>query len=284
MVSKIFRLAAVPAGLALTSYGLYAVSDREPKGSLLHPNQLSIYSAPLKKSKYVEEEPGRLQSGISVVRQTVWPFVTWGQHVGSSIKMSVEDTVQFGKDSYVYLKNPPPEFLPRAGIIAVSGLAGLVLARKGSKLKKILYSAGLTALGVSVCYPTQAVIVAKLTGKKIYNGSHQTYNAISSLWKASPKKDEKPQSEDAKVVPPVTEAANNASLRHSGVEERADSSTAEPESEIQNPLNGEAKKTESNPAAGSLVSTKETKFQPDTNLLDHGQANPEDVDMYSTRS
>lgn len=34
-------------------------------------------------------------------------------------------------DAYVYLNNPPPEFLPKAAVITVSGLAGAVLARKG---------------------------------------------------------------------------------------------------------------------------------------------------------
>lgn len=34
-------------------------------------------------------------------------------------------------DAYDYLNNPPPDFLPKAAVITVSGLAGLVLARKG---------------------------------------------------------------------------------------------------------------------------------------------------------
>lgn len=35
------------------------------------------------------------------------------------------------EDAYVYLKNPPPEFLPKIGVITIAGLAGVVLARKG---------------------------------------------------------------------------------------------------------------------------------------------------------
>ncbi|POI22996.1 hypothetical protein CIB84_013256, partial [Bambusicola thoracicus] len=84
--------------------------------------------------------------------------------------------------AYVYLKNPPPDFLPRVGIITISGLAGAVLARKDSRFKKIAYPLGLTTLGISVCYPAQAVVIAKITGKKVISASHQTYEAVRSLW------------------------------------------------------------------------------------------------------
>lgn len=33
---------------------------------------------------------------------------------------------------YYYLKDPPPEFLPRFGTITMAGLLGMFLARKGT--------------------------------------------------------------------------------------------------------------------------------------------------------
>ncbi|XP_063287931.1 MICOS complex subunit MIC27 isoform X2 [Pelobates fuscus] len=289
MVSKLFKLAAVPAGLAFTSYGLYAVADREPKGERLSPGQLSVYAVPLQISKYVEEQPGRLQSGFSVARQTVWPYVIWSKHVFSSIKIGVQDTIEFGKDSYVYLKNPPPEFLSRVGVIAVSGLAGLVLARKGSRLKKIVYPVGLTALGVSVCYPTQAVIFAKLTGKKIYATSHRTYDTVSSLWKTSSKKEEKTQTQEdgEKVLGQVTEVGNEDLHHH--IEHEIIDTKSQPESpvlqesESKSHLNGKDENVGNNEAL-FLALTSTTKFILDPNLVDHGQSSPEDKDLYSTRS
>ncbi|XP_063287932.1 MICOS complex subunit MIC27 isoform X3 [Pelobates fuscus] len=283
MVSKLFKLAAVPAGLAFTSYGLYAVADREPKGERLSPGQLSVYAVPLQISKYVEEQPGRLQSGFSVARQTVWPYVIWSKHVFSSIKIGVQDTIEFGKDSYVYLKNPPPEFLSRVGVIAVSGLAGLVLARKGSRLKKIVYPVGLTALGVSVCYPTQAVIFAKLTGKKIYATSHRTYDTVSSLWKTSSKKEEKTQTQED------GEKVGNEDLHHH-IEHEIIDTKSQPESpvlqesESKSHLNGKDENVGNNEALSALALTSTTKFILDPNLVDHGQSSPEDKDLYSTRS
>uniref|UniRef100_A0A803K1J3 MICOS complex subunit n=1 Tax=Xenopus tropicalis TaxID=8364 RepID=A0A803K1J3_XENTR len=306
----IFKLAAVPAGLVFTSYGLYAVSDREPKGNLLKPIQLSVYSVPAQKSKYIEEHPGRLQSGLSSVRETIWPYVVWGKHFCSSVRNGVEDTVQFGKDSYVYLKNPPPEFLARLGIITVSGLAGLVLARKGSRLKKIAYPLGLTTLGISVCYPTQAVIFAKLTGRKIYTVSHQTYDTLSSLWKTSIHKEDKPQTqtEDLKIPVSVTEGdhyqGNQEEVLETLIPDLTNSTKYEdPEPliavETEPPalinqeildvneevnLNKEGLNNQEKQTTGSSDLKNQRKFKPDPSLLDHGQAHPEDVDMYSTRN
>uniref|UniRef100_A0A8C5MZU2 MICOS complex subunit n=1 Tax=Leptobrachium leishanense TaxID=445787 RepID=A0A8C5MZU2_9ANUR len=276
MVSKLFKLAAVPAGLALTSYGLYAASDREPKGDLLNPSQLPIYSVPLQKSKFIEEQPGRIEIGLSVARQMVSPYVVWSKHFFGSIQSGILDTIEFGKDSYVYLKNPPPEFLARAGIITVSGLAGLVLARKGTRLKKIVYPMGLTALGISICYPAQAVLFAKLTGRKVYVTSHRTYDAISSLWKTSYKELEKPKTgegEQKQLLVPISEDEKR-DQQHQLVPEDVKIEEQKPESE--KPTNKKAESVRAPVPA--------RKSSHDANLLDHGQSNPEDQDLYSTRS
>lgn len=37
----------------------------------------------------------------------------------------------FFPDVFYYLKDPPPEFLPRFGTITMAGLLGMFLARKG---------------------------------------------------------------------------------------------------------------------------------------------------------
>nr|XP_014339548.1 PREDICTED: uncharacterized protein LOC102367396 [Latimeria chalumnae] len=102
---------------------------------------------------------------------------------GAEVALDLSDTT--ARDAYAYLNAPPPGFFPRVGVIMVSGLAGLVLARKGSRIKKLLYPLGLTALGVSLCYPTQAIVVAKVSGSKVYTASQWTYGAVGSLWKES---------------------------------------------------------------------------------------------------
>ncbi|KAB1253086.1 MICOS complex subunit MIC27 [Camelus dromedarius] len=123
---------------------------------------LPIYTPPPLQSKYVEEQPGHLQMGFASIRTTTGRYIGWCKGVYVFVKNGIMDTVQFGKDAYVYLKNPPRDFLPKIGVITVSGLAGFISVRKGSRFKKIAYPLGLATLGATVCYPVQSVIIAKL--------------------------------------------------------------------------------------------------------------------------
>uniref|UniRef100_A0A8C4TUP4 MICOS complex subunit n=1 Tax=Falco tinnunculus TaxID=100819 RepID=A0A8C4TUP4_FALTI len=178
------------------------------------------------------------------------------------------------QDAYVYLKNPPPEFLPKVGVITISGLAGIVLARKDSRFKKIAYPLGLTTLGISVCYPAQSVVFAKVTGKKLFSASHQTYEAVRSIWA---------EKED------VTKLQQESKSVMQEDKKKTDISPTKPESAIKS---RSFNRTESSPVESwstkdpvpSAGPVKTPKFKPDPKLMDHGQSSPEDVDMYSTRS
>ncbi|CAO2623232.1 MICOS complex subunit Mic27 [Lemmus lemmus] len=155
------KLTTMPAGLIYASVNVHLAKEEEPKKQLVRPEQLPIYTAPPLHSKYVEEQPGYLQMGFASIRTTAVRYVGWCKGVYIFMKNGIVDTVQFGKDAYVYLKNPPQDFFPKLGVITASGLAGLVTARKGSRFKKIAYPLGLASLGATVCYPAQSVIIAK---------------------------------------------------------------------------------------------------------------------------
>ncbi|KAL4662137.1 hypothetical protein H8957_017306, partial [Semnopithecus entellus] len=155
------KLTTMPAGLIYASVSVHAVKEEESKKQLVKPEQLPIYTAPPLQFKYVEEQPGHLQMGFASIRTATGCYIGWCKY--DFVKNGIMDTVQFGKDAYVYLKNPPRDFLPKMGVITVSGLAGLVSARKGSKFKKITYPLGLATLGATVCYPVQSIIIAKVS-------------------------------------------------------------------------------------------------------------------------
>ncbi|XP_029462435.1 MICOS complex subunit MIC27 isoform X3 [Rhinatrema bivittatum] len=274
MATKFLKLAAVPTGLALTSFTLYAIREREPEGSLLlKPNQLSIYSVPLRNSKYVEEQPSPLQLGLSTIRNTVHPYVAWCQNVCVSVKDGVENTIQFGK---------------------------------GSQFKKIAYPLGFTTVGLSLCYPAQTVIFAKVTGKKVYAAGHWTYETIGSFWITSPSKNEllPAQENDAKLSSDPQEkpasfldqdhkdesykTAPYSELKSEPLKTSAVSKSSSERTHIQTepvPSPTEMGQPDANPEqAVTLDNTKERRFKPDTEMMDHGQSHPEDIDMYSTRS
>ncbi|XP_015991498.1 MICOS complex subunit MIC27 isoform X3 [Rousettus aegyptiacus] len=176
------KLTTMPASLMCALISVHAAKEEESKKQLVKPEQLPIYTAPPLQSKYIEERPGNLQMGFASIRTTTGHYIGLCKGVYIFVKNGIMDTVQFGKDAYVYLKNPPRDFLPKIGVITVSGLAGLVSARKGSRLKKITYPLGLATLGATVCYPVQSVIIAKLgSSAEIEIPAKTTYNLKQSV-------------------------------------------------------------------------------------------------------
>ncbi|KAM6354173.1 MICOS complex subunit MIC27 isoform 1-T1 [Alca torda] len=273
-IIQVAKLAAVSSGLPFACITVYAATEKESKSHLVKPNQLPIYCPPPLKSKYIEEQPGHLQKRFSSVRQTTGRYIGWCKDAFVFVKNGIMDSIQFGKDAYVYLKNPPPEFLPKVGVITISGLAGIVLARKDSRFKKIAYPLGLTTLGISVCYPAQSVVFAKVTGKKLFSASHQTYEAVRSLW-AKKEDVTKLQQESKSVTQEDNKKKEIPSTKpESAIESRSFSRTES--SPVESWSNNDPV-----PSSGTV---KTPKFKPDPKLMDHGQSSPEDVDMYSTRS
>ncbi|XP_067160261.1 MICOS complex subunit MIC27 isoform X4 [Apteryx mantelli] len=249
------KLAAVSSGLPCASITVYAATEKESKAQLMKPNQLPIYCSPPLKSKYIEEQPGRLQKGFSSVRKTTSRYIGWCKDAFVFVKNGIMDSIQFGKDAYVYLKNPPPEFLPKVGVITISGLAGVVLSRKGSRFKKISYPLGLTTLGISVCYPAQSVVIAKL------------------------QQESKSLAQEDKKKKDISNASPESAVKSRSFD-RPESSPAE-SSNTKDPAPSLAELKVPNIISGAV---KTAKFKPDPELMDHGQSSPEDVDMYSTRS
>ncbi|XP_053931668.1 MICOS complex subunit MIC27 isoform X2 [Cuculus canorus] len=274
MAAEVAKLAAVSAAVPFACITVHAAAERESKGHLVKPSQLPIYCPPPLKSRYIEEQPGHLQKQFSSVRQTTGRYIGWCKDAFLFVKNGILDSIQFGKDAYVYLKNPPPEFLPKVGVITISGFAGVVLARKGSRFKKIAYPLGLATLGISVCYPAQSVVIAKVTGKKLISASHQSYEAVRSLW--AKKEDVSKLQQDSKSL--VKEDKKKKEISGttpvSAIESRSFNRT-EP---------SPVESWSSTDAVTSSGTLKAPKFRPDPKLMDHGQSSPEDVDMYSTRS
>ncbi|XP_055453523.1 LOW QUALITY PROTEIN: MICOS complex subunit Mic27-like [Psammomys obesus] len=155
------KLTIMPAGLIYASITVHLAKE-ELKKKLVRPEQLPIYTVATFHSKYAEQ-PGYLQMGFASIRTTTVHYVGWCKGVYVFMKNGIMDTVQFGKDAYVYLKNPQ-DFLPKVGVITALGLADLVSARSGSRFQKIAYPLGLATLGATVSYPAQSVITAKITG------------------------------------------------------------------------------------------------------------------------
>ncbi|XP_069748538.1 MICOS complex subunit MIC26-like [Narcine bancroftii] len=183
--------ATLRTSLAFVSIPVFAQSKEETK-KVLKVEQMSLYTTPAKTFRFEEAKPTRLEESISMLRKSAEPYTTQYQGVYNNFKPKIEQTVQFGKDSYTFLKNPPPGFYPRAGVITLAGVAGLLLAGRGSRVRKIIYSCGFVAACGSLYYPQATVEIAKATSSSFYEMSMQTYLTVESLWKKY--KDQKPES------------------------------------------------------------------------------------------
>lgn len=182
-------------------------SDTEKPKEEINIDELSLYTTPQQKFHYVEPKKGTMEENVTTLRNMAEPYITWCQGVYGVLKPKVDRTVQFAQDSYVYLRNPAPEFYPRAGVIGFAGILGLFLAR-GSRMKRLIYPTGLMAVGASMYYPQQAAVIAKSSGDAVYEFTLQAYVTVETLIKGKPavkpgekatNAEEKPTSSDTKA-------------------------------------------------------------------------------------
>ncbi|KAG8590063.1 hypothetical protein GDO81_006615 [Engystomops pustulosus] len=201
---KAVKFVTVPTSLSFVALHVHAASEtKAPPKPLIKVEELSLYSSPVPETRYVEDKQTELEEGISWLRTSTSPYTQWCQDVYVKAKPKVETAVEHSKATYEMLRDAPPGFYPRLGLIGFAGIVGLFLAR-GSRIKKIIYPLGFMGIGASLYYPQQAATIAKDTGTILYDWSLQGFVTLESLWKdggkkKSSKKHEKPVSPDQAV-------------------------------------------------------------------------------------
>ncbi|KAM8977096.1 MICOS complex subunit MIC26 [Pelodytes ibericus] len=199
MIDQVLRLVAAPASLSFVFLHVHASSEEKTNPKMaIKVEELSLYSSPVQQAKYVEKEQTQLEEGISWLRHSVAPYANWYQDAYAKVKPKVETAVDHSKVTYEFLKDAPPGFYPRLGLIGFAGLVGLFLAR-GSRVKKVIYPLGFLGLGASLYYPQQAATIAKDTGTILYDKGLQTYVNLESLWKDGGKKKKSGKKEGEKL-------------------------------------------------------------------------------------
>ncbi|XP_047445165.1 MICOS complex subunit MIC26-like [Mugil cephalus] len=196
---KVRGSGAMPGALTLLPVTVSAATgDGEKEATApLNLDDLSLYTAPPplhNASRRVEPEAGQLEDSVATLRKSVEPYAAWCQDTYDKIKPKVQSVVQFGNDAYAYLKSPPKDFYPRAGVIGFTGVVGLFLAR-GSRFKKLVYPAGLMTLSTSMYYPEKAADIAKSTGDSVYDTAVQSYAALEKMLNPGSKAEKGPGSE-----------------------------------------------------------------------------------------
>ncbi|XP_014051611.1 apolipoprotein O, a isoform X1 [Salmo salar] len=191
---KVACVAAVPGTLYLISGTVFAATKDNPNVTL-NTDELSLYTIPQQKFRYVEPEIGHLEQGVTTLRKLAEPYTTWCQGAIGKVMPKVESAIQLGNETFTFLQNPPAEFYPRAGVIGFAGILGLFLAR-GSRVKKLIYPTGLMAVGYTMYYPQRAASIAKNTGDSLYDFALQGYVNVEKVFKSvegKPVKKDKPE-------------------------------------------------------------------------------------------
>ncbi|XP_075953694.1 MICOS complex subunit MIC26-like [Anarhichas minor] len=179
---------AMPGAASLLPSPVFAAApagdgETETTAPLLR-DELTLYSAPPQQKSPYEEPPeaGQLEQRVATIRKLTEPYTGWCRGTYDQIKPKVQSAVKFGSDSYAYLKNPPKDFYPRAGVIGFTGILGLFLAR-GSRAKRLIYPVGLMTVSASLYYPEQAATIVKSTGDSVYDRAVQSYAALERMVK-----------------------------------------------------------------------------------------------------
>lgn len=167
---------------------LAAAADGEGENAAaapLHRDELSLYTAPEQShGRLAEPEAGGLEESVAALRKSAAPYTDWCRATYDQVKPKVLCGVQAGRDAYSFLKDPPAGFYPQAGVIAFSGVLGLFLAGRRTRVKRLLYPATLVAVCASLYYPEQAAHIAKAAGDGVYERAVQGYAAVERLFKA----------------------------------------------------------------------------------------------------
>ncbi|XP_054478899.1 MICOS complex subunit MIC26-like [Anoplopoma fimbria] len=161
-------------------------------------DELTLYGSPQQKPRCVEPEDGHLEQSVAALRSLTEPYTGWCLRSYNRIKPKVQSAAKLGNDTYEYLKNPPNDFYPRAGVIGLTGVVGLFLAR-GSRVKRLLYPAGLVAVSASLYYPERAAVTARSAGDAVYERAVQSYAALEKMVKPQSKAGE--EGTDSEVKP-----------------------------------------------------------------------------------
>ncbi|XP_067666154.1 MICOS complex subunit MIC27-like [Haliotis asinina] len=191
----------VAAGLpAVAMPTVHASSASE--GNKVKISQLPMYDVPEKKCEYtyVEAPPSSLQESISIVRQAVWDYLDSIKGTTNSLK----DKIQIGKAhtmEFVTYVQDDPSILPKASVITVAGLGGVVAGYRGGFLRKIILSGSAMTAAAALCYPNEAVAMTTQAYDEVYGYARSLWEGDSSDSDSGSAQQVKPASEASQVKP-----------------------------------------------------------------------------------
>ncbi|KAK3883234.1 hypothetical protein Pcinc_012435 [Petrolisthes cinctipes] len=165
------------------------VLAEEEKGSvgtsrLVRPTDLPIYENPeeVLDFEYHGHERTALEENIGVVRKEVEGVLESTRAARERVGQIYETSKAHSMATVDYITDEE-NVMPRAGAITIGGLAGLIIGarRRGSLVKKVLYTSTGVATAASLCYPRQAYQVSQKVYGQVKDYSTIGYNFVAGV-------------------------------------------------------------------------------------------------------
>jgi len=256
----------------------------EQQVDMVRPSELPIYDdlAAEEGVEYQLPPPGALQQSVGEVRNSVADFFGQFRETYDYVRHVYDTGVAHTAGTLDYLQDET-NLVPRATAITVGGLTGLLLAalRRRGLVKRLLYTSVGLAVPTAICYPAQTEYLTTEYARWA-SGEAAKYGPIAYNFIIGAKPEEEPSpaanaSSKKAALPKPSAAAEKPQEPTTAVEPVTAAKVEEPQPEPA--ANAEAPEPE--PAAPAVESApKPVKAV----VPDPGQANPEDADLYTTRS
>ncbi|KAJ7388525.1 hypothetical protein OS493_037042 [Desmophyllum pertusum] len=285
----------------------------------VHPRELEIYD-PVEASqdKLNEEEITVLEEKVSVGRRFVWG---WTSKVKDGVA-NLRNTLSSVEDKsleFVELIRTDRQFQMKVGGITTAVLGGTLLAGRGRRpIRRIFFSSVLGTSAAAICYPKQAVEITQTSYHRLkvfINEQRNKYNqkqaekAAKEELKTPVEETQISEDQDNPIVEVAKEEDVKSQIEVSDVQEKTTEPAVAAEEKPQSSfwskvpflnkfIGGKSSTTgdvspvqvsEEKGAANTESSKDQVIVQEDSPSEvkaegDTGQSNPEDKDMYSTRT
>jgi len=251
-----------------TSKAGEAASGAKKTKATVKASELPIYGdpAPVTFDLLEEKKPSAYFTAVSDARKFVWTYGDSVKSATSKVCDAYETTKKTTKDGLHYIQKDSG-VVPRAVVISVAGLGGIVAGYRGGFFRKTLYASIAMAGAASLCYPDQAASISKKGWRTVRDFTSQAYkDNVSSVQGSKVIVHHPPLPSPLKTPPPASPQPIRTKLPPSTdiVEETAAVAVVKPE---------DRKSATTLPSKGDHPPVKK----------DFGMSKPEDKDMYSTR-
>jgi len=238
-------------------------TSSETKKPSVKASELPIYGDPQPVTfEVVEQQPSAYFTAVSDARKFVWTYSDTVQKATSKVCDGYEVAKKTTKDGLQYIQKDSG-VVPRAVVISVAGLGGIVAGFRGGFFRKTIYASISMAGAASLCYPDQAAAISKKSWRTVRDFTSQTYKDNVSPGSSSSSKPASTPAVKSKPVQSTNKVDSSATSETKKTEDKKSVTTPSPPS--------------SSPPPSS------SKDSGDTVKKDFGMSNKEDKDMYSTR-